>query len=103
MFIVDWDDTLLAPKERDLMFVLSGDTREEQMFFEGYGNVKIVQLELAYYRYEWCVQEIGDFGDRVFLAKDTGESTKQYAIEGFIKLFSPGDVIETAFNIPVEI
>ena len=101
MFIVDWDDTLLAPKERDLMFVLSEDaipTREEQMFFDGYGNGKINQLALAYYRYEWCVQEVGDFGERVFLMKDVGESTKQDSVEGFIKLFSQGDVIEIAFN-----
>lgn len=105
MFIVDWDDTLLAPKERDLMFVLGEDaihTREEQMFFDGYGNVKIDGLALAYYRYEWCVQEIGDFGDRVFLTKESGESTKQDAIEGFIKLFSQGDVIEAAFNTSFE-
>ena len=105
MIIVDWDDTLFAPKERDLMFVLGGDTiqtREEQMFFNGYGSVKINQLALAYYRYEWCVQEIGDFGERVFLAKDTGETAKQDSIEGFMKLFSQGDVIETAFGTPVE-
>ena len=41
MFIVDWDDTLLAPKERDLMFVLGEETietREEQLFFNGYGK-----------------------------------------------------------------
>ena len=58
IFIVDWDDTLFAPKERDLMFVLGEDaihTREEQIFFDGYGKVKINLLVLAYYRYEWCV------------------------------------------------
>ena len=41
MVIVDWDDTLLAPKERDLMFVLGGDafqTREVRLFLEGYGK-----------------------------------------------------------------
>jgi spectinomycin phosphotransferase len=106
MVIVDWDDTLFAPKERDLMFVLGDNTveiKEEQLFFKGYGKVKINQLALAYYRYEWCVQEVGDFGERVFLTKDLGESTKQDAVEGFMKLFSQGDVIETAFNIPVEI
>ena len=106
MFIVDWDDTLFAPKERDLMFVIGEytiHTREEQMFFNGYGNVKINQLALAYYRYEWCVQEIGDFGERVFLAKEIGESTKQGAVEGFLKLFSQDDVIETALNTPVRI
>jgi spectinomycin phosphotransferase len=105
MFIVDWDDTLFAPKERDLMFVLGEDTirtREEQLFFDGYGNVKIDQLALAYYRYEWCVQEIGDFGQRVFLTNELGESTKQAAVEGFRKLFSKGDVIDTAFHTVFE-
>jgi len=106
MFIVDWDDTLLAPKERDLMFVLGEntvETREEQLFFKGYGRMEINLLALAYYRYEWCVQEVGDFGERVFLMKDAGESTKKDSVEGFMKLFSRGDVVETAFNTSVEV
>jgi spectinomycin phosphotransferase len=106
MFIVDWDDTLLAPKERDLMFVLEEETihtREEQLFFDGYGKVEINQLALAYYRYEWCVQEIGDFGKRVFVTEGSGESTKQDSVEGFIKLFSQGGVIEAALNTPMEV
>ena len=35
--------------------------------------------------------------------KDAGESIKQDSVEGFMKLFSGGDVVETAFNTPVEI
>ena len=106
MFIIDWDDTLLAPKERDLMFVLDEntvETREEQLFFEGYGRLEINPLVLAYYRYEWCVQEVGDFGERVFLTKDLGENTKNNSVEGFIKLFLRGDVVETAFNTSVAV
>jgi len=106
MFIVDWDDTLFAPKERDLMFVLGEntiETREEQLFFKGYGRMEISLLALAYYRYEWCIQEVGDFGERVFLMKDPGENTKKDSVEGFMKLFSRGDVIETAFNTSVEV
>ena len=102
LFIVDWDDTLLAPKERDLMFVL-GEKREERLFLKGYGTMEINPLVLAYYGYEWCVQEIGDFGERVFLMKDAGENTKKDAVEGFMKLFSHGDVIEAAFNTAVKI
>jgi spectinomycin phosphotransferase len=100
MFIVDWDGTLLAPKERDLMFVLGGDiieTHEEKMFFDGYGSTTLNPLALAYYRYEWCVQEIGDYGKRVF-APDMGERTRQESVAEFMKLFSPGDVIDTALN-----
>jgi spectinomycin phosphotransferase len=106
LFIVDWDDTLFAPKERDLMHVLEENriqTREEQMFFAGYGNVEIDPLALAYYRYEWCVQEIGDFGNRVFLTDGMGESTKGESVEGFIELFSRGDVIEKALATPIGI
>jgi spectinomycin phosphotransferase len=102
MFIVDWDDTLLAPKERDLMFVI-GEKSEEQLFFKGYGRMEINPLVLAYYGYEWCVQEIGDFGERVFLMKGVGESTKKDSVEGFMKLFSRGDVVEAAFNTSIEI
>jgi spectinomycin phosphotransferase len=106
MFIVDWDDTLFAPKERDLMHVLDGNglrTSEERMFFAGYGTVEFSQPALAYYRYEWCVQEIGDFGNRVFLTTDTGERTKQESVEGFRELFSQGDVIERALHTPLGI
>jgi spectinomycin phosphotransferase len=105
IFIVDWDDTLLAPKERDLMFVLEGNTsqtREEQFFLDGYGNTEMNQLAFAYYRYEWCVQEIGDFGNRIFLSKEIGTSTKQAAVQGFKKLFAHGDVIETALHTQLE-
>jgi spectinomycin phosphotransferase len=106
MFIVDWDGTLLAPKERDLMFVLGQDTvetREEELFFQGYGTVPINPLALAYYRYEWCIQEIGDYGERVFLMKDVDKNTKRASVEEFMKLFSFNDVIETALNTSVEI
>ena len=106
MFVVDWDDTLFAPIERDLMFILAGDkirTNEERSFFNGYGNVEVNELALTYYRYEWCVQEIGDFGQRVFSANSVGKSTKQNAVQGFMQLFSEGDVIEAALNAPVEI
>jgi spectinomycin phosphotransferase len=105
IFVVDWDGTLLAPKERDLMFVVGSDiveSREQELFFKGYGGVEINPLALAYYRYEWCVQEIGDYGERVFAANDIGNETKRAAVEEFIKLFSRGNVIEVARNTPIE-
>ena len=52
---------------------------------------------MAYYRYEWVVQEIADFGERVFLSPDIGTETKQAAVRGFKQLFRPGDVITSAY------
>jgi spectinomycin phosphotransferase len=105
IFIIDWDGALLAPKERDLMFVVGDDVveaSEAELFFKGYGDVDINLLALAYYKYEWCVQEIGDYGERVFGADNIGKDTKKAAVEEFIKLFSRGNVIEIALHTPTE-
>jgi spectinomycin phosphotransferase len=96
MFIVDWDNPLLAPKERDLMFIVGA--KEEQRFFNGYGKSDINSVALAYYRYEWVAQEIGDYGERVFLNNDVGEETKKDAVKSFIELFQPDDVVESAYK-----
>jgi len=104
LYIVDWDEVILAPKERDLMFVIE-DTdvsnehaRHAHLFFEGYGVTPVDALVIAYYRYEWVIQEIGDYGERVFLAPDSGEQTQRDAVAAFQQLFDPGDVVDSAYR-----
>jgi spectinomycin phosphotransferase len=103
LHLVDWDGVILAPKERDLMFMLSSgtdehpDNRDALCFRDGYGEVDVNPIVLAYYRYEWVVQEIGDYGERVFLTKDTGDVTQRESVADFIELFDPGDVVEEAY------
>ena len=100
LHIVDWDGAVCAPRERDLMHVvndLAAPTQQESAFFEGYGEVEIDPLALAYYRYEWVVQELGDYGARVFLADDVGADTVADAVRGLIELFDPGDVVDGAY------
>ena len=96
--IVDWDEAVIAPKERDLMFfLLDGHEREfEQAFFAGYGSCEINWLALAYYKYDWVAQELADYGARVFLARDLGAADLQASLREFQRLFQPGDVIERA-------
>ncbi len=96
MSIVDWDNPLLAPKERDLMFIVGA--KEEKLFFSGYGKSEINPVALAYYLYEWVAQEIGDYGERVFLNNDVGEETKKDAVKSFIELFQSGNVVESAYK-----
>ncbi len=100
LHIVDWDEVIFAPKERDLVFVGADNTAEGEaaFFFNGYGDTTIDRAALAYYRYEWVVQEIGDFGERVFLANETGDVTRADALRGFRQLFDPGDVVEGAHH-----
>ncbi len=94
LFIVDWDEIILAPKERDLVFVTDtpGDSRRLQetqarLFFEGYGPTYIDPLVLQYYQDEWTVQEIGDFGERILLRDDLGAQTRQAALNEFMRQF----------------
>jgi spectinomycin phosphotransferase len=62
--IVDWDDPVLAPKERDLMFVGAGiggvwnGPAESDAFYRGYGPTTVNADALAYYRCERVVEDV---------------------------------------------
>ncbi len=96
--IVDWDETIIAPAERDLMFFLyDGHSRADTAaFFDGYGEAPINWLALAYYKYDWVLQEFADYGERVFLSPDIGAADLALARREFEGLFAPDDVIDRA-------
>jgi spectinomycin phosphotransferase len=102
LYIVDWDETLLAPKERDLMFVGAGidgpkyGPRETALFFQGYGAITPDSLAMAYYRIEWGVQDLGEFGKQVFDAADVGAETKADAVRLVKGMFAPGNSLDRA-------
>ena len=61
LLIVDWDSPILAPKERDLMFIGGGHRFKNEdidAFYEGYGKTEINQVVLRYYRNERIVADI---------------------------------------------
>ena len=102
MWLVDWDETILAPKERDLMFVIGGIGRdlvrsqETACFLQGYGDTAIDLGALVYYRYAWAVQDMASYGEQVFFLPDLGEATRHDAVNGFMSLFEPGEIVALA-------
>jgi spectinomycin phosphotransferase len=102
LWIVDWDEAILAPKERDLMFVVGGighglvQPRDTEGFFQGYGEVAIDPRLLAYYRAAWAVQDVAACGGQVLALPTLGEATRRAALDGFVDLFEPGNLIEAA-------
>ncbi|HEV8190014.1 MAG TPA: aminoglycoside phosphotransferase family protein, partial [Ktedonobacterales bacterium] len=54
-------------------------------------------LALAYYRYEWAVQDIGGFAELVFLHDDASEETKAEALSISRYLFQPGKIVTAAY------
>ena len=104
LYIVDWDNPILAPKERDLMFIggaqgFRGVTpaEEETLFYQGYGPAQIDPLALAYYRYERIIQDIAAFCEQLLLTGEGGEDREQsygYLASNFL----PGNTIEIAYS-----
>jgi spectinomycin phosphotransferase len=100
-YIVDWDAPLLAPKERDLMFIGGGidylwkSKRDEALFYEGYGKTKIDFARLAYYRYERVIEDLVAYGEQLLLTEEGGADREQ-AYERFTGNFEPGETIEIA-------
>lgn len=105
MWLVDWDETILALPERDLMFVIEGlgagvvSARATERFFEGYSHAAIDPVALAYYRYAWAVQDICANGEEVFFLPDLGETDRQAAARGFKLLFEPGHIVALARDL----
>ncbi|HYM16177.1 MAG TPA: aminoglycoside phosphotransferase family protein [Dehalococcoidia bacterium] len=100
--IVDWDDPVLAPKERDLMFVGAGiggvwnRPEEAAAFYRGYGPATVDAEALAYYRCERVVEDVAVFHDALLLGRGDTLAERQQSLRKFVAAFLPNDVVEIA-------
>lgn len=84
-YIVDWDEPILAPKERDLMYIGGGlmasglaPQEEETLFYRGYGRqAQVSATAVAYYRYERIIQDIAAYCEELLLTDAGGEDRAQ--------------------------
>jgi len=103
VWLIDWDDAVLAPPERDLMFVVGGvlafapvGAREQSRFFDGYGPVDIDRTRLAYYL---CVRALFDIVDWAARVIDLDRWTDQERAESLAivrGLLSPTGLVTLA-------
>lgn len=106
IYIVDWDEPMMAPKERDLMFIGGGvanvwnHPREEEFFYKGYGETHINKILLAYYRFERIVVDIAEYGQALLLTSDGGEDRLEM-YQHFVDMFEPNGVVDIAFKTDV--
>jgi spectinomycin phosphotransferase len=104
LYIVDWDDPIYAPKERDLMFVGGGQgfrghtsREEEKLFYQGYGQASINEVALAYYRYERIILDIAAFCEQILSSDKIGEDREQ-SFQYLSSNFLPGNTIDIAYQ-----
>jgi spectinomycin phosphotransferase len=102
IYIVDWDQPVMAPKERDLMFIGGGvanvwnNPHEEEFFYKGYGKTEINMPILAYYRHERIVEDIAEYAQALLLTTVREDGSEMY--KQFIGMFESRDVVDIAFR-----
>ena len=103
IYVVDWDEPIMAPKERDLMFICGGvgnvwnKPHEEKLFYSGYGKTEVNWTILAYYRHERIVEDIALYGLELLLSTARGKDRPEMYRQ-FIGMFEPQGVVDIAFK-----
>lgn len=101
LYIVDWDNPILAPIERDLMFIGGGvgnvwnKKNEVELFYKGYGEVKMDMNMLAYYRHERIVEDIAIYIEQILFTRN---KNRLEMYQHFINMFDHNGVVEIAFE-----
>jgi spectinomycin phosphotransferase len=93
VYIIDWDEVMLAPKERDFIFIR--DPRAEA-FWAGYGQIEIDWIALTYFRWERVVQDLIEEAEQVVFRDDVGEDAKAIAACRFNDTFAPNNSVDAA-------
>lgn len=103
LYVVDWDQPILAPRERDLMYPGGAQgfrghapEEEERLFFDGYGPVEVDAAAVAYYRFERIVEDLAVFAEQLLLS-DEGGADRRQSIRYVKSNFLPGGTIERAY------
>ncbi|HAT1869146.1 TPA: aminoglycoside O-phosphotransferase APH(9)-Ia [Legionella pneumophila] len=103
IYIIDWDEPMLAPKERDLMFIGGGignvwnKHHENNYFYEGYGKINVDKIILSYYRHERIVEDIAVYGQDL-LSSDQNDESRLESFKHFKSMFDPNNVVEIALS-----
>ena len=85
--VIDWDEVMLAPKERDFIFVRQP---QADAFWEGYGQREIDWMALTYYLWERVVQDVIEDAQNVCFRDDWAEETRADVARLFHEYLSEG-------------
>ncbi|HLL78938.1 MAG TPA: aminoglycoside phosphotransferase family protein [Ktedonobacteraceae bacterium] len=93
VFVIDWDEVMLAPKERDFIFVRQP---QANAFWQGYGQQEIDWVALTYYLWERVVQDVIEDANNVCFRDDWAEENRANVAQVFHGYLADGDTIKAA-------
>ncbi len=108
IYLIDWDGPLIAPRERDLLFVVGArigqpvNPREEELFFRGYGPADADGAALAYYRYERFIEDIGVITQGMIENREQSEESRESEVEMALSFFRPGNILAAAMEMDAQ-
>lgn len=91
VFLIDWDDVMLAPKERDFLFVADPPAHPPghiAPFFLGYGHSDTDWRALAYFRWERVVQDLIEYASDVCFRETLERQRKERLSSTFVCILS---------------
>lgn len=100
VYVIDWDDVMLAPKERDFLFVAS---ESGAAFFRGYGPAELDWRALTYYRWERVVQDLIEYASDVCFRDALSVAAKMESVEHFRANLQDGSMVSAARSAAVHL
>lgn len=96
VFVIDWDEVMLAPKERDFIFIREPHV---EAFFQGYGDAEIDWNLLSYYLWERVIQDVIYNAQNVCFREDWTEETRIQVTQVFHESLEPRESnLQAAFE-----
>ena len=92
--VIDWDEVMLAPRERDFIFVRES---RPDAFWDGYGERTVDWVALTYFQYERVLQDVIEDARQVCARDDLGEAVKIDLVKAFEQSFAAGGNLDAAY------
>ncbi len=104
VWLLDWDDAVLAPRERDLLFVEHGvlafapvSAEQTAAFYRGYGDLAVDPKRLAYHRAVRALDDLGSWSADVLDAAQPA-ADRARALEIVTGLWSASGLVRVALD-----
>lgn len=80
--LIDWDDTIFAPKEKDLVFFTSEKYKFVlEAYGEANGKLSLNETVIDFYNHRRNVGEIADYGTRILFYEEADQQVEHHLVE----------------------